>query len=84
MFYVYILKSEKDKKHYIGSTKSMRRRLAEHNEGSVFSTKHRRPLTIIYLEGYKAESDARKREQNLKLRSRAYTQLMKRIQSSIA
>ena len=83
MFYVYILKSRKDLQLYTGSTDDLRRRFKEHNEGKVFSTKSRRPFEIVYYEAYKSEHDARKRESSLKLRSRAFTQLKKRIESSV-
>jgi len=83
MFYVYILKSEKDKKLYIGYTNDFQRRIREHNEGKVLSTKPRRPLELIYFEGYKSEKDARQREKNLKLYSNAYYQLLKRIKNSL-
>lgn len=79
MFYVYILKSKKDNDLYIGSTNDLRKRFKEHNDGKVFSTKLRRPFELIYYEAYKSEKDARKREHNLKLRSRALAQLKKRI-----
>jgi len=83
MFYVYILKSEKDKKLYIGYTDNLQRRIKEHNEGKVLSTKPRRPFELVYFEGYKSEKDARQREKNLKLYSNAYYQLRKRIINSI-
>jgi putative endonuclease len=83
MFYVYILRSKKDDKLYIGSTNDLRKRLIEHNRGEVFSTKSRIPFELIYYEAYKEEGDARKRESNLKLRSRALAQLKKRIQNSL-
>lgn len=83
MFYVYILKSSKDNKLYIGSTNDLKKRFKQHNEGKVFSTKKRRPFKIIYYEAYKSEYDARKRESNLKLRSRAFAQLKKRIEKSL-
>ena len=83
MFYLYILKSKKDNNLYIGSTNDLKKRLSLHNDGKIFSTKLRHPFELIYYEAYKAESDARKRELNLKLRSRAYAQLAKRIQTSI-
>lgn len=82
MFYVYILKSKKDKYLYTGSTNDLTKRFAEHNAGKVFSTKSRGPFELIYYEAYKAEEDARKREHNLKLRSRALAQLKKRIVES--
>ena len=83
MFYIYIIQSVKDHRCYIGSTNDLRDRFAKHNEGHIFSTKFRRPLKFVYYEAYRAESDARKRESNLKLRSRAYTQLKKRIKDSL-
>jgi len=83
MFYVYVLKSKKDRKLYIGSTKDLRERFKQHNEGKVFSTKSRRPFEIRYYEAYASEKDARKRETNLKLRSRTFTQLKKRIEDSL-
>ncbi|MFZ2226360.1 MAG: GIY-YIG nuclease family protein [Candidatus Moraniibacteriota bacterium] len=83
MFYVYILKSKKDKNLYTGSTNDLARRFAEHNSGKVFSTKLRRPFELLYYEAYKAEGDARKREHNLKLRSRALAQLKKRLEASL-
>lgn len=83
MFYLCILRSKKDGDLYIGSTNDLERRFNEHNSGKVLSTKLRVPFEVIYYEAYKAESDARKREQNLKLRSRALAQLNKRIQGSL-
>ena len=83
MFYTYVLKSKKDQQLYVGSTNDLKKRFKEHNDGKVFSTKPRRPFELVYYEAYKAESDARDREKNLKLRSRAFTQLKKRIEKSV-
>jgi putative endonuclease len=44
MWYVYILKSQRDNKIYIGSTNNIGRRLSEHNSGKVDSTRNRVPL----------------------------------------
>ena len=77
------MRSLKDKELYIGSTNDLRRRLAEHNSKLNQSTKHRTPFELIYCETYKAVSDARKREHNLKLRSNALNQLKKRISASL-
>ncbi|GBE16548.1 GIY-YIG nuclease superfamily protein [bacterium BMS3Abin15] len=68
---------------YIGSTNNLRKRLEMHNSGKIYSTKLRKPFNLVYYESYKSEKDARKREHNLKLRSRAFAQLMKRIQESL-
>lgn len=83
MFYVYILKSIVDGDMYTGSTNDLRKRFKDHNNGKVFSTKLRKPFELIYYEAYKSERDARKREHNLKLRSRAFAQLKRRIQVSL-
>jgi putative endonuclease len=83
MFYLYILKSLTDNQFYIGSTKDLRKRLIQHNAGKFFSTKIRKPLNLIYYEAYKSESDARRREKNLKLRSRAFAQLRQRLLDSL-
>lgn len=83
MCYVYVLKSEKDQNLYIGSTNDLEKRFNEHNAGIVFSTKTRVPFDLIYYEAYKSERDARNREKNLKIRSRAFAQLKKRIDGSL-
>lgn len=83
MFYVYLIKSKKDSNFYIGSTNDLKRRVEEHNNGLVFSTKSRKPFELVYYEAYKSEKDARHREKNLKLKSRAFAQLKKRVTESI-
>ena len=59
-------------------------RVKEHNNGLVPSTKLRKPFELVYFEGYKSEKDARHRENNLKLRSRVFAQLKKRIPTSLS
>ncbi len=83
MFYVYVLRSKKDGNLYTGSTNNLKRRFKEHSDGTVFSTKHRRPFELLYYEAYRVEKDARIREHNLKLRSRAFTGLKKRLIESL-
>jgi len=83
MNYTYILKSKKDSQLYLGSTIDLKKRFKEHNNGKVFSTKSRRPFELVYYEAYKSEGDTRKREASLKLRSRAFAQLRKRITDSV-
>ena len=79
---MYILKSLKDAKLYIGSTSDLKRRLKEHNSGLVPSTTPRMPFKLVYFEGYANEEEARHREHNLKLRARALRQLLNRIKKS--
>ncbi len=66
MYYVYVLKSFKDNKFYVGYTKEIENRLNEHNNGKVFSTKNRRPFQLIYYEACLNQQDATHREKYLK------------------
>ena len=66
MFYTYVLQSLKDMDLYTGSTKDLKKRFEQHSKGLVESTKHRRPLKLIYYEACLMEADARKRERYLK------------------
>ena len=66
IYTVYIIKSRKDKKRYIGCTKNIVRRLDEHNKGLVKSTKNRRPLELIYNGEFENKSDAFARERFFK------------------
>lgn len=52
MYTVYVLKSEKDGKLYIGCTSDIEKRIQCHNNGKVFSTRNRRPLVLIFKEEY--------------------------------
>jgi putative endonuclease len=79
MFYVYLLLSKKDEKFYIGYSGDLKVRLQEHLNGEVESTKHRRPLKLIYYEAYFNEEMAREREEKLKKFGSSYQGLIKRL-----
>ncbi len=66
MFFVYVLLSQKDFKRYIGFTKNLERRVFEHNQGLVKSTRNRRPLKLIYFEEYSDKQKAMQREKFFK------------------
>ncbi|OGG08372.1 hypothetical protein A3D05_05995 [Candidatus Gottesmanbacteria bacterium RIFCSPHIGHO2_02_FULL_40_24] len=66
MFFVYILKSIKDGKYYIGQTNNIDFRLIKHNQGEIKSTRNRRPLKLIYFEKFISRAEAMHREQKLK------------------
>jgi len=66
MFYVYLLKSDKFDKQYIGYTADLKRRLVEHNQGLNLSTKPYRPWKVIYYEACVNKDDAKRREHYLK------------------
>jgi putative endonuclease len=60
--YVYVLKSLKDHKLYIGKTDDLKRRFKEHNKGKVLSTKNRVPFELIYYEAYRDKNKCAKQE----------------------
>ena len=66
MHYVYVLRSQKDGKFYVGYTQNLRKRLVEHNRGHVQSTQHRTPFELVYYEACRAQTDALGREKYLK------------------
>lgn len=66
MYYIYILKSTKVNRYYIGCTSNIARRLNEHNSGKVSSTKAYSPWILIYTENFEDKSDAYKREKEIK------------------
>ncbi len=63
---VYIIKSLKDNKYYIGETADLDRRLFEHNEGWVKSTRNRRPFILVHFEKLDSRTEALKREKQIK------------------
>lgn len=83
MFYVYILKSKKDNKLYIGYTKDLKRRIREHNEGKNFSTARRGIFFLAYYEAFGSQKDATAREKQIKQFKSAYGHLKKRILNSL-
>jgi putative endonuclease len=66
MYYVYILKSEKDGNLYIGKTNDVNRRLAEHNSGHTPSLKSRIPLVLLETISCVSEQEARVLEKEYK------------------
>jgi len=65
-YYVYVLRSLRDKGLYIGSTRDLKTRLRLHNGGAVRSTNPRRPFDLIFYEAYRSEYDAKRPETYLK------------------
>lgn len=66
MYHVYILKSLKTRKHYIGSTINIEKRLKKHNVHSNKSTKQGIPWILIYKEEFPTKQQAYKREYQIK------------------
>lgn len=67
MFCVYILKSEKNRKRYVGSSsKPAEDRTKEHNSGTNVFTRHNKPWRLIYQEQFATKDEALRREKFLK------------------
>ena len=67
MYYVYILKSLKNNKSYVGKTsRNVKIRLREHNNKSNKWTRENGPFKLIYYEKFYCLKDASYRERFLK------------------
>ncbi|TET79122.1 GIY-YIG nuclease family protein [candidate division TA06 bacterium] len=65
-YVIYVLRSLKDGKLYIGHTDSLHMRLIRHHSGDVRSTKARRPLKLVYSESVQTREKAVSRERYFK------------------
>jgi putative endonuclease len=62
MYYVYILRSIKDGKLYIGKTRNLRDRFNKHEQGQVTATKNRLPVQLVFYEAFVNKTDAGREE----------------------
>ena len=66
MHHTYVLKSKKDGRLYVGYSSDLRKRLKEHANSKVLSTKNRLPIELVYYEACMNQQDATHREKYLK------------------
>ena len=72
-YFVYIIRSEKLDKYYIGSSSNPEKRLAEHNYGKANFTSKGIPWKLVCTESYDSKQEAQKRERHIKsMKSRKY------------
>jgi len=62
MYYLYILLNEAGTRTYTGVSNDVPKRLREHNEGQVKSSRPHRPYRVIHTDAFLTLSDARKKE----------------------
>ncbi len=62
MYHVYILLNEAKTRTYTGVANDVEKRLKEHNEGKVISSRPYRPYEVVYTESFKTLGEARQRE----------------------
>jgi predicted GIY-YIG superfamily endonuclease len=58
MYYVYILKSEKDETLYKGTTADLKRRLRDHNSGASEYSDSKRPYTLFWYGAFPSKTKA--------------------------
>ncbi len=67
MCFVYVLRSKRNRKRYIGYTsKDVQQRLYEHNLGATQWTKQNRPFELVYASECSEIKEAREFEKFLK------------------
>ncbi len=67
MFFVYVLRSLKNNKRYVGYTsKTALERLKDHHSGSNKWTRQNGPFNLMHSEGFQTRWEAEKRERFLK------------------
>ncbi len=84
MYYTYIIQSQKSGRFYIGSCHDIDIRIERHNAGATPSTKPGRPWKLVYSETYETNSEALKREREIKSKkSRKYIEFLVQSTSGI-
>ena len=78
MHYVYLLKSQKSGKAYIGQTDNLKQRFYQHNHGQNQSTKSDVPWELVAYEAYRSKALAMERERKLKRYGKALSDWKKR------
>jgi putative endonuclease len=80
MFYVYILRSLRDGKKYVGLTNNLAKRIKQHNHGLCDATRNRTPLVLIHFESFLRRNEAAEREKFYKTgKGREYIKLVLKI-----
>jgi putative endonuclease len=64
--YIYILQSEKNNTYYVGSTKDVKKRFLQHQNGYVIYTRHLRPLILKFYQQVETLALARRIEYKIK------------------
>ena len=78
MFYVYLLKSPKTGQIYVGFTRDLKRRYAEHQK-----LQRHKGWKLIYYEAYRNREDAAERERKLKSYGSSLQKLKTRLKRSL-
>ena len=66
MFHVYVLKSQKTGRRYVGSCENLETRVKRHNLGHSKAMRHGVPWTLVHSETFSNRADAVDRERYYK------------------
>ncbi len=66
MYYIYVLKSQKNNRYYTGSAQDVGARVAQHNAGKSPYDKLNKPFDILHQEAFSTRGEAVRRERYLK------------------
>ena len=67
MFYVYVLRSSKTGRRYVGSCENVDERLGRHNAGHSNATRHGLPWILVHSESFTNRAEAARKERYYKL-----------------
>ena len=67
MYYVYVLRSSKDGKYYVGFTADLEDRLKRHIEGRSKATRDRLPLYLVGCKKFESRKEAQDTERKFKI-----------------
>jgi putative endonuclease len=82
LFFIYILRSSKTNRFYVGSTKNVELRFIQHNQGKSISTRAGVPWELIHTQAFPTRSEAIRQEQKIKARGiERYLSDLKQINS---
>jgi putative endonuclease len=66
MFYVYVLRSSKTGRRYVGSCENVDDRLRRHDAGHSKATRHSIPWILVHSESFSNRAEAAKKERYYK------------------
>jgi putative endonuclease len=66
MFHIYVLRSERTGRRYVGSCEDLKERLHRHSTGQAPATKAGRPWNLVHSETFATRPEAVRRERFLK------------------
>ena len=73
MYFVYVLRSERTGRLYVGQTENVEDRVRRHNSGTQLSTKAHLPWQLVRVERFESRAEACRREREIKAKkSRAW------------